>query len=134
MLKYLRAAAPLMAFAVGLLCTLASCEDLYEYGRDCVVTYRVKFRYDMNLKWADAFANEVKSVRLYAFDQSGTLVREFAEAGSRLADPGYSIALDLPAGKYHLVAWCGIDNEGLAAPQFRVPAATAGRTQLEELT
>lgn len=134
MLKYVKTGIARMLLAVAALSGLASCEDFYEYGADCVVTYRVKFRYDMNLKWADAFANEVKSVRLYAFDEGGTLVREFTEAGSRLADPDYSLTLDLPAGNYHLLAWCGIDNESLQSPQFRVPAATAGMTQLEALT
>ena len=58
---------------VGLL-ALPSCNDwLYEEEGDCSVHYRLKFRYDKNLKWADAFANEVSSVHLYAFDPSGVL-------------------------------------------------------------
>ena len=47
----------------------ASCSSfVYEDESDCTVYYRLKFRYDMNLKFADAFAHEVKSVRLYAFN------------------------------------------------------------------
>lgn len=48
---------------------ITSCNNfVYEDEEDCTVYYRLKFRYDMNLKFADAFAHEVKSVKLYAFD------------------------------------------------------------------
>ena len=53
----------------------ASCSSfVYEDESDCTVYYRLKFRYDMNLKFADAFAHEVKSVRLYAFNTDNELV------------------------------------------------------------
>lgn len=122
-------------FAAGAaLLSSASCDRMiYDYEGDCTVNYLLKFRYDLNLKWADAFANEVKSVRLYVFDESGTLVREIDDRGDRLADPDYAVNLEVPAGKYHLLAWCGIDNEGAPA-QFTVPAATVGSTRAEALT
>lgn len=92
--------------------SLTSCNGLiYDDEGDCDVVYRIKFRYDMNLKWADAFANEVKSVHLYAYDTDGTLVWEKAEKGDRLSRPDYTMTMELPAGDYHLVAWCGLDNE-----------------------
>lgn len=67
-------------------CVLASCDSvIYDGEGDCSVTYRVAFRYDRNMKWADAFAHEVKSVHLYAFDKNGTLVWQNAEKGEALA-------------------------------------------------
>lgn len=79
---------------------LTSCDSMvYDYEGDCSVTYRLKFRYDMNLKWADAFANEVKSVNVYAFDEKGVLVWQKAERGAALASADYAMTLDLPAGK-----------------------------------
>ena len=58
-----------------LLLPLVSCSDwIYDEEGDCTVYYRLRFRYDMNLKWADAFAKEVTSVHVYAFDESGVLV------------------------------------------------------------
>lgn len=131
-LKYVKAVG--LSVAVATL-SLVSCEDMiYDYEGDCSVTYRVKFRYDKNLKWADAFANEVKSVRLYAFDPDGTLVKEFTESGSQLANPDYTMNIDLPAGRYHLVAWCGIDNPEASQRHFTVPETTVGSTSLESLT
>ena len=134
-LKYLKSAGTALCLAGAALATLASCNSvIYDYEGDCSVTYRLKFRYDRNLKWADAFASEVRSVRIYAFDNDGTLVREFAESGSRLATDNYEMTLDLPAGNYHLVAWCGIDNEGVQ-PQFDVlPTTKLGSTRLGSLS
>ena len=124
---------PTIVSAVALL-PFVSCSDaIYDEEGDCSVTYRIKFRYDLNLKWADAFAGEVGSVRLYAFDDDNKLVWEGRERGSVLRDPGYTMLLDLPAGRYHLIAWCGIDNETAQYEAFSVPEATRGRTVPEDL-
>lgn len=53
----------------------ASCSSLvYDDTDDCQTNLRLKFMYDYNMKFADAFANEVKTVHLYAYDESGVLV------------------------------------------------------------
>ena len=118
---------------VGLL-ALPSCNDwLYEEEGDCSVHYRLKFRYDKNLKWADAFANEVSSVHLYAFDPSGVLAwRQGEQIGPSTAD-SYSMSLDLPAGDYRLLAWCGLRNDGKRDESFSVPEVSIGRTRIEEV-
>ena len=87
---------------------LGGCDDaIYDYEGDCSVTYRVKFSYDLNMRWADEFAVQVKFVRLYAFDSSGKLVWSGTESGDALSRPGYAMELPLPTGCYDLVAWCG---------------------------
>lgn len=124
-LRVLLSVLPLVAFV--------SCDDfVYDYEGDCSVTYRLKFRYDKNLKWADAFANEVKSINLYAFDTNGVLVWQKTEKGSVLTTKDYSMTLDLPAGDYKLIAWCGLDNEG-GKKSFSVPEMTVGTSRMEEL-
>lgn len=112
---------------------LVSCDNvIYDDEGDCSVTYRLRFRYDKNLKWADAFANEVKSVHLYAFDPQGVLAWQKSESGSALASEGYAMTLDLPAGDYHLIAWCGLDNED-EKDSFSVPDMIVGTSRMEEL-
>lgn len=89
-----------------------SCDSfVYDYEKDCTVYYRLKFRYDMNLKFADAFAHEVKSVRLFAFNQAGELVWQGTEQGDILASSDYLMTLPLAPGKYRLIAWCGLGGE-----------------------
>lgn len=117
-----------------LLLAFTACDNIiYDYEGDCSVTYRLKFQYDMNLKWADAFANEVSSVHLYAFDKSGLLVWQREER----IDPGlarnFSMTLDLPAGDYTLLAWCGLRNDGKKKESFSVPEPHIGKTRIEEL-
>lgn len=114
---------------------LASCDSaIYDYEGDCSVTYRAAFRYDRNMKWADAFANEVNSVHLYAFDKSGTLVWQQSERCDAPEGGDYMMPLDLPAGDYRLVAWCGLDNGGDADTEsFTVPEAVVGKTVIGDL-
>ncbi len=78
-----------------LLFPLVACNGvIYDEEGDCSVYYRLKFRYDMNLKWADAFANEVSSVHLYAFDRSGVLAWQKAEQIVPETAEDYSMLLD----------------------------------------
>ena len=123
-----------LSAAVIMGCMMTSCDNaIYDYEGDCSVTYRLAFCYDKNMAWADAFAREVKSVHLYAFDPDGILVWQNAESGEALAAEDYTMTLDLPAGSYRLLAWCGLENGGQREESFAVPAATVGKTRIEEL-
>ena len=108
-----------MALAGGM---AVSCSGLiYEGEGDCDVSYRVKFRYDMNMKFADAFAHEVHSVTLYVLDEDGGIVWSKTESGDALAVEGYSMEVDVPAGKYGLLAWCDADEyKSWTFPQAKV--------------
>ncbi len=131
---YLKKIGRTVLAVVALCCMMTSCNNaIYDNEGDCSVTYRVGFRYDRNMKWADAFAHEVKSVHLYAFDKSGTLVWQQSERGEALKADGYAMTLDLPAGDYCLIAWCGLENDGEHAESFTVPEARVGETRIEEL-
>lgn len=123
------------AMAVLPLGFFVSCSDswLYEEEGDCSVYYRLKFRYDRNLKWADAFANEVSSVHLYAFDKSGVLVWQQEEQIDPATAEDYAMLLNVPAGDYRLLAWCGLRNDGEREESFSVPEARVGETQVEQL-
>lgn len=113
---------------------MSSCDSwLYEEEGDCSVYYRLKFCYDKNLKWADAFTNEVSSVHLYAFDKSGVLVWQQEEQMNPSTTENYSMLLDLPAGDYKLLAWCGLQNDGEYDESFSVPEARVSETRIEQL-
>ncbi len=89
----------------------AACSGfIFEDEGDCSVVYRVKFRYDMNMKYADAFSHEVRAVTLYALGEDGSIVWKKSESGAALAAEGYSMVVDVPAGKYSLLAWCDADE------------------------
>ena len=123
----------LMAFVISAVMFTACDNPIFDEEGDCSVVYKVRFRYDRNLKWADAFANEVKSVRLSAFDQEGTLVWQNSERGDALAADGYAMTLDLRPGKYHLIAWCGLDNDGSRPETFSQRTLSVGENGPEKL-
>lgn len=111
MLSRIKATLPRL-LALVLACTAAAaCNGfIFEDEGDCSVVYRVKFRYDMNMKYADAFSHEVRAVTLYALDEGGSIVWKKSESGAALAAEGYSMVVDVPAGKYNLLAWCDADE------------------------
>ena len=84
---------------------------IYDDLQDCP-EYRVNFRYDWNMKYADAFAHEVKAVTLYVLDSKGSIVASASESGEALAAQDYSMVVKVPAGKYDLLAWCDANEIG----------------------
>lgn len=123
-------------FLMAVVMTLAftACDSvIYDDEGDCSVTYRLKFRYDMNMKFADAFPHEVTSVAVYAFDESGTLVWQKSEKGEALAADGYAMTMDLQPGKYQIVAWCGTDNDAAEGESFAVNDMTVGTSTIDSL-
>lgn len=90
----------------------SSCESFYNGEGDCDPHYYVKYVYDMNMEWADAFGSQVNSVELYVFDpETGDLVAQYSEDNaSALASNDYLMPIDLKPGNYDFVAWCGLSN------------------------
>lgn len=90
---------------------LSACDSsfLFDDEGDCAPDYRVRFKYDWNLKKADAFAAEVDHVTLNVIDSEGRIVHTHTESGEALKADGYEIVLDgiVNPGKYTLQAWCG---------------------------
>ncbi len=86
---------------------MTSCDDaVFDEEGDCTVRYRVRFRYDYNMKFADAFAPEVNQVTLHLIDSDGKIVWQKTESGSALAEEGYAMDVDVVPGTYSLLAWC----------------------------
>lgn len=99
---------------------LTACDSvIFDEEGDCSVTYRVKFRYDYNMKFADAFAHEVKYVTLYVIDENGHVVWQHTESGKALATENYFMTVDVAPGTYDLLAWCSGTETGLST--FTVP-------------
>ena len=111
----------------------SSCKDglIFDGEGDCGIYYRIRFKYDYNIKFADAFANEVNSVALYIFDQNNTLIEEITTTDKEALSSGsFEIPLELEPGRYTLLAWGGLMNE----ESFDLLAdVEVGKTELEEL-
>lgn len=112
---------------------LVSCDNglIFEGEGDCGVYYRIRFKYDYNIKFADAFANEVNSIALYVFDENDVLVKEIATTDKTALSSGtFEIPMELQPGEYTLLAWGGLMNEA----SFDLLAETrVGVTRREEM-
>lgn len=111
----------------------SSCNSglIFDGEGDCGIYYRIRFKYDYNIKFADALANEVNSIALYIFDQNDTLIEEITTTDKQALSSGsFEIPLELEPGNYTLLAWGGLMNE----ESFDLLADTEiGKTKLEEL-
>ena len=108
-----------------LLLVLFSCTSIDETLPECRLY--VRFRYDYNMEFSDAFASQVNRVDLFVFDKDGTFVIKKSEQGETLGG-SYRMPLPLPAGEYRIAAWAGMSAD------FEMPEPVAGKTTLEELT
>ena len=121
-----------LAMMVALL-AMASCKDglIFDGEGDCGIYYRIRFKYDYNIKFADAFANEVNSVALYIFDQNDTLLDKIITNDKQLLASGnFEIPIELQPQKYTLLAWAGLENE----ESFKLLAdAQIGVTTLQQM-
>lgn len=108
-----------------------SCDSILgEEDVDCSLEYRVKFKYDYNMKYANAFSHEVKSVTLFAFDDNGKFVYQHTEQGDILAADDYSMPVEVEPGDYHLVSWAGLEGE----ESFSIPVLSQGTSTIDDLT
>ena len=105
---------------LSVLFVMTACDGIYEDEGDCSVHYHVKFRYDMNMKFADAFAHEVNSVTLYVLDEQNNVEWQGSAQGETLAQEGYAREVDVAPGSYSLLAWCGLAGGN----SFAVPVSS----------
>jgi hypothetical protein len=115
--------------SVAMLATSCISSTIFDQQGDCSVHFKIKFRYDMNMEYADAFHSHVRSVTLYAFGEDGKLAYQKTESGDALGVEGWMMDVSLEPGTYDLLAWCGLEE----GDYFKVPAATIGKTTIEEL-
>lgn len=109
-----------------LLLVLFSCTSIDETLPECRLY--VRFRYDYNMEFSDAFASQVNRVDVFVFDKDGTFVMKKSEQGETLGGGSYRMPLPLPVGEYRIAAWAGMSDD------FEMPEPVAGKTTLEDLT
>lgn len=122
---------------LGSTALLSSCDGvIYEDLDPCSVNYALRFRWDYNMLFADAFKENVGSVAVYGFDSdTEKLAWVITEKGEALAADGYMMSLnEIKPGSYKVVAWCGLENDGERGESFLVPDLVAGESTLSDLT
>lgn len=91
----------------------SSCELVREDLPECYEpVVELRFIYDYNMDYANAFHKQVDCLSAYFFDEEGHLMTiETITDGALLSDENYRMRPALPAGTYHVVAYGGMDCE-----------------------
>ena len=89
----------------------ASCGLVRDDLPECPVpVVELRFIYEYNMEYANAFHNQVDCLSAYFFDEDGHLVAvERVTDRPTLADETYRMHPQLPAGSYHVVAYGGME-------------------------
>ena len=89
----------------------SSCENIYEDLDPCAHGVSLRFIYDYNMEFANAFPKKVDCLTLYIYDEEGNYVDTRVVTGPELRDESYRMTLDLAPGKYRFVAYGGMACE-----------------------
>lgn len=98
--------AALCVVSIGL--AFSSCERIYDDLDPCPNGVSLRFVYDYNMLYANAFPSSVDCLTLYIYDEDGSYVDTKVVTGTELQDENYRMTLDLEEGTYHFVAYGGL--------------------------
>lgn len=115
----------LMAVSAG--AGLSSCDALHEHLEECPHGLRLRFIYDYNMEFANAFPSQVDCLTLLIYDDEGHYVTTRTASRPELADENYRMIVDLPAGQYNLLAYGGMDCDQASFHFVTPPDETSWR-------
>ena len=108
-----------------------SCNTIWSGEEDCPQGLNLRFVYDYNMEYADAFNSQVHCVSVLVFDENGNYVTTVEEIGEALKDEDYRMKLELEPGNYTLVAYGGYACEDRS---FNItPFVTKSASHINEL-
>lgn len=113
--------AALFVASVGLACS--SCERIYDDLAPCPHGVSLRFVYDYNMLYANAFPSSVDCLTLYVYDEGGHYVDTRVVTGPELQDENYRMILDLEEGTYRFVAYGGLACGKKSFSLLQEPAA-----------
>ena len=104
---------------------LAACEYIHDDSL-APCEYRLRFVYDYNMKFADAFQHEVTRAALFICDDKGTFIERRDIEGTELK--ANNVVMDLEPGTYTLLTWAGLDDGSYTWPDL-----TPGTSTVEDI-
>ncbi len=106
---FLKGACLTALFALGSL-TLPSCDRLHEDLEPCPQGLKIRFIYDYNMEFANAFPSQVDCLSVYFYNEAGKCVTSRTDATeSQLSDENWRMTVDLEPGKYTVLAYGGME-------------------------
>lgn len=112
-------------FALLAITASTSCGTLHEDLEPCPQGFRIRFIYDYNMEFANAFYSQVDCLTVLFYDESGKYVQTETVTTSVLADENWRMVVDLKPGKYHILAYGGLADDKASFSFVTDPAVTA---------
>ncbi|MDE6339682.1 MAG: FimB/Mfa2 family fimbrial subunit [Muribaculaceae bacterium] len=120
------------ALAIGI--TMTGCSLVYDELPECPAQLNVKFQFNYTLDRGEAFAEQVHSVNVWAFDQAGNFVWSGSASGDILKESDFKLETPLGEGTYDFVAWCGLDgNDDFSLATYTPESMTELETTLNTI-
>lgn len=95
--------------SLGAVCAFSSCGMINDDLEECNQGARLRFVYDYNLEYANAFPSQVDCLTLLIYDEDGAYVGSRTASAPVISDENYRMNIDLEPGSYHFVAYGGMD-------------------------
>lgn len=93
----------LMVFQLG------SCGRLHEDLDPCPQGFRIRFIYEYNMEFANAFPSQVDCLTVLFYDSEGRYVTSRTNTSGELSDEFWRMEVDLAPGLYTIVAYGGLE-------------------------
>ena len=93
----------------GAVLSFSSCDRLHEDMQPCPQGVRLRFVYDYNMEFANAFPSQVDCLTVLFYDSNGNYVTNRTNSTSELADENYRMIVDLAPGTYNVIAYGGLE-------------------------
>lgn len=95
----------------GSVLSFSSCDRLHEDLQPCPQGVRLRFVYDYNMEFANAFPSQVDCLTVLFYDSEGKYVARRANTtASDLSDEGWRMTVDLEPGDYTVIAYGGMEG------------------------
>lgn len=115
----------LAVIAIGAAMTVtSSCESIYDDLDPCPQGVRLRFIYDYNMEFANAFPSQVDCLTVLFYDEDGRYVATRTNTTDQLHDENYRMTVDLAPGSYTILAYGGMACENASFHYVTDPAAT----------
>ena len=116
--------------AALIVASLSACESIYDDLEPCPHGVSLRFVYDYNMEFANAFPRQVDCLTLLVYDDNDNYVDTRVVTGTELQDENYRMTLDLEEGNYHFVAYGGLACDQSSFSLSQTPTAGSKRTDL----
>ena len=96
-----------------------------------MVNYAVAFEFTHHMYQGDRFLDDVKKINLFVFDERNLVYTTETAVGPY--DKTFNIPLTLPMGKYHIIAWGNVLDNGpvsITPNKFEIGVTTLKQAQL----